>query len=188
MAPYTISVNNKSGSKQSYAIFTEAPIIKPSSPERKVTTGIITSVHGVSTGKGQASFILSKQLYATCGTYDVEFDSTTSDDNKSPIGTGTEVIDQRPVSLGFKESNGKASSGSMWEVDTTGGAPSFATNNPEPGSDFECFAIKTRGDFTDQEAKLSMLPLLNQCPPPISANSPISSQNPSRPNFVYLEL
>ena len=156
MGPFTISISNKSGSKQSYAIFAEAPTIKPSSSERRVTTGIITSVHGVSNGKGQASFILSKQLYATCGTYDVEFDSTMGDENKSPIGTGTEVVDQREVELSYVQSNGTLVHGSLWEVDASGGSPSFATSNPEPGAEKECFAIKTRGDFTDQEAKLSM--------------------------------
>ena len=156
MGPYTISINNKSGSKQSYALFAEAPTLKPNSPERKVTTGIVTSVHGVSSGKGQASFIISKQLYATCGTYDVEFDPTAgANDHKSPVGTGTEVIDQREVVLGFRESNGRETPGSLWEVDASGGSPAFATNNPEPGGELDCFAIKTRGDFTDQEAKLS---------------------------------
>ena len=152
--PYTISITNQSGTKKSYALFGEAPTIVPAASERKVATGIIASVRGVSPGSGQASFILSKQLYVTCGTYDVEFES--SDGNKKAVGTGTEVVDQRLIrALG---SDG-GQLGDLWEVDSKEGSPSFAAPEPQTGGAKGCFAVKTRGDFTTQEAKLGLLPL-----------------------------
>lgn len=78
-APFTISVANKSGVIQSYAIFSEAPTILSSSAapctSTKSTTRIITSIKGVSSDQGVGYFTLSKKLYAICGTYDVEGDN-----------------------------------------------------------------------------------------------------------------
>ncbi|KAI3532273.1 hypothetical protein CSPX01_13585 [Colletotrichum filicis] len=72
MAPYTISIRNQSGAESSYAVFSEVPRIKSGVSDMKITTRIMLSVQGVASGSGQASFVMSKQLYATCGTYDVD--------------------------------------------------------------------------------------------------------------------
>jgi hypothetical protein len=159
LAPYSISISNKSGEKQSYAIFAEAPVIKTTSGSAasasiKFATRIITSVRGVSHGHGMASFILSRRLYASCGTYDVDSDED-GDDDKSPVGTGTEVIDQRPVTLGKLNAKGKLVPGTLLEVDSSGGSPSFVQGDPEAAADVDCFAIRARADFTAQEARLS---------------------------------
>lgn len=76
--PFTISVANKSGTIQSYAVFSEVPTIRSSGTapgiSKKSTIRIITSVKGVSSGEGVGYFTLSKKLYAVCGTYDVDGD------------------------------------------------------------------------------------------------------------------
>lgn len=76
--PFTISVANKSGTIQSYAVFSEAPTIRSSGSapgnSKRSTIRIITSVKGVSSGQGVGYFTLSKKLYAICGTYDVDSD------------------------------------------------------------------------------------------------------------------
>jgi len=157
MTPYSISISNESGEKQNYAIFSEAPAIKSSSSmDVKVTTGIIASVRGVSSGHGMGCFTLSKQLYATCGTFDADFGGPGGDDSKSPVGTGTEVIDQRPVVLGSLNSHGTLIPGSLLQVETNSGSPSFISKDPELGGELDCFAIRTKGDFTTQEARQSM--------------------------------
>ncbi|RFN46282.1 hypothetical protein FIE12Z_9479 [Fusarium flagelliforme] len=104
MAPYIISINNQSSSKQSYAIFAATPTIKRNGNSAvSVATRIITSVRGVASPQGQASFMLSKKLFATCGVYDVEADTSPQNQHRKRIGTGIEVVDQRPVVLGCKD-------------------------------------------------------------------------------------
>ena len=102
-----------------------------------------------------ASFILSKRTYATCGTYDVDSDPVDEGEDSSTVGTGTEVIDKRPVLLGFFDSRGRTVNGTMLEVDSSGGSPSFVTSELEPTGDLGCFALRSRADFTPQEAKYS---------------------------------
>ncbi|KAI4155697.1 MAG: hypothetical protein LQ340_000830 [Diploschistes diacapsis] len=94
--------------------------------------------------QGQASFVLSKQLYTTCGTYDVEFDIQDNGGGKRLVGTGTEVVDQKHVALGAKSSDGKGIAGSLWEVDTSGGSPSFVGDPADPAAELDSFALKTR--------------------------------------------
>ncbi|KAK2605657.1 hypothetical protein N8I77_008481 [Diaporthe amygdali] len=159
-APFTISVANKSGVMQSYAIFSDAPTIRSSggSPgtSTRSTIRIITSVKGVSSGQGMGCFTLSKKLYATCGTYDVDSDPSEGDEERSPVGTGTEVIDQRPVALGKTDVKGKNIGGTLLEVDSSGGSPAFVNGgDQEAAGEVDCFAIRTRSEFTSQEAKLN---------------------------------
>lgn len=158
MAPYTISIRNQSGSRNSYAVFSEVPNIKSGVPDIKITTRIIMSVHGVAHGSGQASFILSKQLYANCGTYDVDSDKTNEDTSVGAVGTGTEVVDLRPVTLGRIDTTqgGKFVPGTSLEIDGLGGSPSFTPTLPDlQDGEVDRFVIRTKGHFTFQEAKLS---------------------------------
>ncbi|CAJ0548669.1 Ff.00g022820.m01.CDS01 [Fusarium sp. VM40] len=158
MTPYTISIRNQSGAQSSYAVFSEIPHIKSGIADVKVTTRIMLSVRGVASGSGQASFVLSKQLYATCGTYDVDWDSTNADNNVGTVGTGTEVVDIRPVVLGRIDtaSGGKLVPGTSLEIDGSGGSPSFTPMLPDvQDGEVGSFAIRTKSHFTFQQAKLN---------------------------------
>lgn len=163
MSLYIISISNKYGRKQSYAIFAETPVIQGNNQLlTAITRRIITSVHYVPSGDGQANIFLPKSWYATCGTYDVDTDSTVrqvqaADKNLKPIGSGTEVIDQREVELGARDTAGVELPGSTLEIECMNGTPCFVKPDPplkRVGS-FDRFAIRTRTDFTPQEAKAS---------------------------------
>ena len=157
-APYTISIRNKSSVKQSYAIFAEPPVIKSSSPDEVlVTTYIISVGHGVAPGAGEATFILSKSLYATCGTYDVEFEENSQFDKGH--ATGTEIIDQRPVILGQQDAGDVLIRGTTLQVEVSDGCPIFSKKNPDRTGKLDCFAMITREDFKVSEAKMNKFAL-----------------------------
>ena len=78
---------------------------------------------------------------------------------QSPVGTGTEVIDQRPVTLGETDARGKTTGGTLLEVDSSGGSPAFVKGDElEAAGEVDCFAMRTRPDFTLREAKISPCP------------------------------
>ncbi|OBS23316.1 hypothetical protein FPOA_03865 [Fusarium poae] len=150
MVPFTITVNNKSQASSSYGIYAEPPGVTPSVT---TTTRIISRVVGVASGQGQATFVLSKQLIATCGIYDISSDvSDPPDPKKRPVGTGTEVVDQRYVDLGSKELDGTPVAGSYLEVDCSSGTPSFSRASTHPLAGIGAFVVKTKPDFTLQQA------------------------------------
>ncbi|KAF4337524.1 hypothetical protein FBEOM_8622 [Fusarium beomiforme] len=150
MSPYTITINNKSQSKAAYGIYAEPPAVTPTVT---TTTRVISRVIGVASGHGQATFILSKQLIATCGIYDINSDiSDPPDPKKKPVGTGTEVIDQRYVDLGSKALDDTLIPGSFLEVDCSSGTPSFSKASTDPSATVGLFAVKTKPDFTLQQA------------------------------------
>ncbi len=164
MSRYIISISNRYGSKQSYAIFAEAPLIQANNQVLTATTRrIITSVHYVPSGDGQANIFLPKSWYATCGTYDVDTDSVirqaqaADKDHLKPVGSGCEVIDQREVELGTRTETGVELPGSTLEIECGNGTPCFV----QPDAPLarmgaaDRFAIRTRTDFTPQEAKAS---------------------------------
>jgi hypothetical protein len=158
MAPYIISINNQSSSKQSYAIFAAAPTIKRNGNSAvSVVTRIITSVRGVASPQGQASFMLSKKLFATCGVYDVEADTSPQNQHRKRIGTGIEVVDQRPVVLGCKDERGRPLPGTTLRIECSDGTPAFTTEEIHPSGDFGSFCILTGRDFSVKEAKHSKL-------------------------------
>ncbi|KAK4124716.1 hypothetical protein N657DRAFT_679551 [Parathielavia appendiculata] len=160
--PLYRDISNKYGGKQSYAIFAEAPQIQANSQViTAITRRIITSVHYVPSGDGQANIFLPKSWYATCGTYDVDTDSTArqvqaADKNHlKPIGSGCEVIDQREVELGTRTDAGVEVPGSTLEIECDNGTPCFVkpyTPLTRLGA-IDSFAIRTRTDFIPQEAK-----------------------------------
>lgn len=161
MAPLTVSISNKSGVKQSYAIFAELPQITYSGrSDIPVTRRIITSVHYVANDEGQAIFTLSKNWYATCGIYDVVAQDD-EDGSGKKIGSGTEVVDMRRVYLSRTDvsSGGVKVQGTSLEIECANGTPSFATSSAPSSQKIEadvgCFVIRTKNDFSSQEAKSS---------------------------------
>jgi hypothetical protein len=161
MAPYIVSINNQSNSKQAYAIFAAAPSIKRNGDSTvDVVTRIITSVRGVVSPHGQASFMLSKKLFATCGVYDVEADPSPQNQHRKRIGTGIEIVDQRPVVLGSSDERGRPVPGTTLRIECSDGTPAFTkeeiTSSGAPG----CFSILTGRDFSIKEARHSELLIL----------------------------
>lgn len=158
MAPYIVSINNQSSSKQAYAIFAAAPAIKRNGDSTvDVVTRIITSVRGVASPQGQASFMLSKKLFATCGVYDVEADPSPQNQHRKRIGTGIEVVDQRPVVLGCSDERGKPVPGTTLRIECSDGTPAFTKEEITPSGVLDCFSILTGRDFSVKEARHSEL-------------------------------
>ncbi|CAG9951192.1 unnamed protein product [Clonostachys rosea f. rosea IK726] len=142
MTVLTITINNRSQETCSYGLYAEPPTISPSTP---TLTRIITRVQGVANPHGQATFILSKELIATCGIYDVDYNiPTPPDPKKKPVGTGTEVIDQQSVNLGSQTLDGTLVL-FPWNP-----VLSKVTARATAGSG--AFAIRTRPDFVPQQA------------------------------------
>lgn len=166
MAPYIVSINNQSDSKQAYAIFAAAPAIKRNGDSAvDVVTRIITSVRGVASPQGQASFMLSKKLFATCGVYDVEADPSPQNQHRKRIGTGIEVVDQRAVDLGCLDEAGRLVRGTTLRIECSDGTPAFTTDEITPSGALGCFSILTGRDFSVKEAKHSELLILFSPPP-----------------------
>ncbi|GFP60265.1 hypothetical protein TASIC1_0017002700 [Trichoderma asperellum] len=152
MAPYIISINNQSDSKQAYAIFAAAPAIKRNGDSAvEVVTRIITSVRGVASPQGQASFMLSKKLVATCGVYDVEADLSPQNQHRKRIGTGIEVVDQRAVDLGRLDEAGRLVRGTTLRIECSDGTPAFTKEEIPPSGALDCFSILTGRDFSGRE-------------------------------------
>ncbi|KAM0478564.1 hypothetical protein ACHAPX_005153 [Trichoderma viride] len=161
MAPYIVSINNQSNIKQAYAIFAAAPTIKRNGDSTvDVVTRIITSVRGVASSQGQASFMLSKKLFATCGVYDVEADLSPQNQHRKRIGTGIEVVDQRPVVLGCSDERGRSVPGTTLRIECSDGTPVFTKEEITPSGVTGCFSILTGRDFSVKEARHSELLIL----------------------------
>lgn len=172
MAPYIVSINNQSSCKQAYAIFAAAPVIKRNGDSTvDVVTRIITSVRGVASPQGQASFMLSKKLFATCGVYDVEADLSPQNQHRKRIGTGIEVVDQRPVVLGCSDERGRPIPGTTLRIECSDGTPAFTKEEITPSGVPGCFYILTGRDFSVKEAKHSkLLVLCLPYPGPLSSD------------------
>ncbi|KAK1244941.1 hypothetical protein MKX08_004570 [Trichoderma sp. CBMAI-0020] len=171
MAPYIVSINNQSNIKQAYAIFAAAPVIKRNGASTvDVVTRIITSVRGVASPQGQASFMLSKKLFATCGVYDVEADPSPQNQNRKRIGTGIEVVDQRPVDLGCLDERGRLVPGTTLQIECSGGTPAFTKEEITPSGASGCFSILTGRDFSVKEARHSEM---LHPPPPLPLLRPL---------------
>ncbi|KAK0634148.1 hypothetical protein B0T14DRAFT_508470 [Immersiella caudata] len=156
MAPYTISIDNRSGIKQSYGLFAAPPTIKHNgASEVQVATRIISSAHAVPSPQGQATFMMSKKVYARCGVYDVEVDTAPADKNRKRVGTGIEVVDQRLVTLGFTDDRGRLVPGTTLVIDSSDGTPAFSQRDTDPAGVEGCFCVRTGQDFTFREAKLN---------------------------------
>ncbi|KAH7013048.1 hypothetical protein EDB80DRAFT_680113 [Ilyonectria destructans] len=68
------------------------------------------------------------------------------------MGTGIEVIDQRPAILGSKKVDGSRVPDTLLEVDISTNTPSFSKPPLEPGGTIGCFAIRTKTNFTSDDA------------------------------------
>ena len=171
---YTITIANKSGSKQSYGLFAETPGVRPS--VSNIRTSIITTFPGVASGTGQARLDIQKQLFALCGLS--RHDGDVSDSNVAvEVGdaldsnTGIDIFDKRPVTLGTKLENGQFNPGSEWNVVVSQGSPSFSEDTSTKFSgELGAFCIKTGTDFTALEAKRGTILQRQTCHNPSHAS------------------
>lgn len=165
MSHYTFSIDNQSGYAASYAIFAEKPqILTASGSAIDVSTPIITSVHAVPSPQGQATIMLPKHYYATCGIYDIAPEPADGDFGGRRAVSGTEVIDNRMVELGYVTATGVKVPGTSLLVDCSTGTPSFSTAEVQPISQVTAqpgfFVLRTNSDFTIEAATSSELACL----------------------------
>jgi hypothetical protein len=146
---FTITINNQSDDRASYALFSAAPKVTP--PVDKIWTNISAVFHGVASGSGQAYFSMPKQPYAICGTSNDDLDA----------GVLISVVDRRPVILGVQMKDGRLVPGTTLEVTVSDDAPAFTSAQMDPSGALGACCIQTRADFTAQGAKEGTFP-----PPP----------------------
>jgi hypothetical protein len=138
-----LSILNKSGTTQSYAVFAGAPVITPQ--VTPIYNDFVASFRGVSNG-GHAIFTMRlDNLHAICGTrnYDISTD-----------GVQIEVVDHRPIILGKTDHEGRLTAGSTCAISVKDGSPQFDSRQPLPGlGDKDTFCMRTKTDFTFQDAE-----------------------------------
>lgn len=142
--PRNITITNSTGSTQSYALFADTPKITPGIPV--ISNNIILVLRGVASASGQAYFTLPKSpFYAVCGT---------SYGGESTVETKVEVLDSRPVEVGYKADDQTLVAGTTLELVIKRGTPNFA-NRPDivPSGHEGCFCIRTSSEFTHSQAR-----------------------------------
>lgn len=136
---YSITIQNKSGIPQDYALYNEPPTIKPA--PKSLTSRAILVAHGVASGSGTAFMSVPRNdFYALSGSgYQ---DGAVQNFN----------LDRRPVNLGFKEP------GTTCVLELKDEGPlSFVSGKGlvENNGDRDSFSLRTGDEFTDEEAKNS---------------------------------
>lgn len=151
----TITVTNRSGVLQSYALFAGEPTVTPVT--KPIFNDIITVLQGVPGSGGQAFFTMpSSELYAICGT-----------NNRDAIDDGVqvEIVDKQPVVLGHQTDDGRTVPGttSAVVVPSAGSLVFDRGVNLAPVGNPGCFCVRTTTDFSYKEAKQGGLYELNIC-------------------------
>ncbi|KAH8164423.1 hypothetical protein CIB48_g3822 [Xylaria polymorpha] len=141
----TITVTNRSGVLQSYALFAGEPTVTPVT--KPIFNDIITVLQGVPGSGGQAFFTMpSSELYAICGT-----------NNRDAIDDGVqvEIVDKQPVVLGHQTDDGRTVPGttSAVVVPSAGSLVFDRGVNLAPVGNPGCFCVRTTTDFSYKEAK-----------------------------------
>lgn len=140
---YSFTIHNKSGGRQSYALFAGEPDVKP--VQDHITSHAIVAARGVASGSGTAAIVIPRNdPYAICGTIYL---------NQS---IRIQVLDRQQVRLGSKVS-GFDRPGTNCLMHVEAGALFFlpwsglAHDTGETGA----FCVKSN-DFSDKEAKTSI--------------------------------
>lgn len=138
MNQYSIKVVNNSGDQQTYALFSEVPVVTG-----KVQGKIWQNVFAIArTPNGDnGNFDIFKQFYALCG----------SSDGKPADGVVVSVSGTKDVTLGSSKADGTAVKGSSWQMDVIDQAPQFNKSLPAGGL-VNSFEIVTTDNFTLAEA------------------------------------
>lgn len=140
---YSITINNKSGSSQSYSLFAQVPTVKPSADT--LSLHAILVARGITTSSGTAIMTIPKgDYYAVCGV------------NYQDEAVQMLVLDRQPVSLGPTSSNERRR-GTTCFMKAQQNSLSFdlwkgpGEDKGEAGS----FCVQTGADFTYYQAKNS---------------------------------
>jgi len=139
---YSFTIHNKSGGRQSYALFAGMPEVKPA--QDHITSHAIVAARGIASGSGSAVFVIPRNdLYAICGTIYLNHQIR------------VQVLDKQQVHLGRKVS-GFDHPGTNCLMDIDEGTPFFAPwggstdDAGEPGA----FCVKS-AKFATEEARNS---------------------------------
>jgi len=148
---YSITVQNKSGSQQQYALFNKVPQVTG-----KVQEQIWSNVFATGSGAHDMSvgFSVTNETYAIVGM------KKTHPSKKVIVS----VAGSKPVTLGRTQADGQAVPGSTLKVIVNQTVPQFSTDALPDSSVPHAFSIQT-GEFSNKEAKDSKRqPTLNHTP------------------------
>lgn len=144
-ASYTITLLNKTGASQSYALFSQPPSVKPT--VERLTSHAILVARDVAARTGNAFFTFPRDKYhAICGV------------NQQDDSVHLRVLDRCAVTLG----SGRTSNfhrGTTCAMDASSATPFFASwaGPADDQGEIGAFCLRTPGGFTFEKAKNSML-------------------------------
>jgi hypothetical protein len=153
-ALYSFTILNRTGMSQSYALFSQPPIVKPA--VEKLTSHAILVARGVASGSGKAFLTVRRdEYYAICGL---------SHEDES---VQMRVLDRCAVTVASGRSN-NFRPGTTCVVDMLSSAPSFVPwgGPADDTGELGAFCLRTPGGFTYEQAKNSML-IFQSFPHPI---------------------
>jgi hypothetical protein len=127
---YTITVQNNSGSNQSYALFNEVPKLE-SSVNSKVWSNALKVVHAGPSSS--LTFTISSQSFAYVGS---------SSGVPGQDGVEVSIANATEVELGSTDLEGNQRRGTTLNMDVVGMAPQFV-GNTAPGGRVGAFGIQT---------------------------------------------
>lgn len=136
---YTITVKNRSGSLQQYALFNKVPLVSG-----KVQEQIWSNIFAVdkASNKQEILFELVNEYNAIVGKK-----------RSNPSGSVTvTVTGTEPVTLGYTEPNGQPIPGTSLSMLVADDTPQFATDALPNASFPNAYEIRT-GDFSNADAK-----------------------------------
>lgn len=143
---YSITISNSTSGIQSYALYNQAPIVRP--PADDISTHAILVARNIAATTGSATFAFPRDdFYAICGTLHRD------------EAVRVRALDKRPVQLGSTSSE-DSKKGTTASVNMTSGALAFDLWAGTSGDKGEsgAFCIKT-GNFSYNEAKNSKFSL-----------------------------
>ncbi|XEU97662.1 hypothetical protein FSHL1_002948 [Fusarium sambucinum] len=132
---FTITVQNQSGSIQSYALIAEKPDISGGDVSSPIWSSVFATAQA---GEGDTAFFtIEDQYFAILGT----------SQGRPGNGTNVSVSGNQPVDLG-----GNGESGSRIGVVASNGMLAFSHDHSVPSGQPHAFVLKTGSDFTPGDA------------------------------------
>ncbi|KAG5663423.1 hypothetical protein KAF25_001359 [Fusarium avenaceum] len=136
----SITINNRSGAHQHYAIFNKPPTVT-GSVSGQVWSNVFATA---STPQGQrANVSVYKKYYAIVG----------YSQDSPRVGVQVDVSGSKDVTLGSTESDGSTVPGTTLQLLVQDGAPQFGDDSLSDEAPTDAFEIQTGSDFTISEAK-----------------------------------
>lgn len=145
-----ITINNNSGTTQSYALFAAEPAIDPPlETSANLRNDFILAFRGLSGHGGQALLAMPyEELNGVCGTRAHELLND---------GVQVEVLNYKPIRLGYVKSAGQVVPGTTCDVTAANGSLKFDVDQALPSLGASgAFCIRTKPDFSYKEARVGM--------------------------------